>query len=412
MKRLLCLGLAVSLIAFSSVNSYAEAPKTANNKAPQKAMQKEMQLRDTLFKNGLDSLKRLYNKKNIMISPLSIAEASAMLMNGAEGNTKKELEGYLSNGEKLTKELSSYNNTPKKELKVANSMWVGKSIKKEFLEQNKKMNAEAFDEVNAKKINEWVSKKTDKMIKEIVDSSVNGKPSVLVNALAFEAKWLNKYTEDYVKKSFTSIDGKKTQADFMEFYSDKIYLSSDKAEAFVKYYESTTDKASSVEDKSAFGILNNKNFKYLAILPKKGEDFDKYLKALDEKEIETLLKSHEKYKGDKLVAIMPKYKSEYSTGLKEIFQANGVKDAFDKSMANFSKMSDSKGLYVSDIIHKTFVEVDREGTKAAAATAAIMEAMMEQVEPVVHTVTLDRPFIYIILDNDNNPVFMGVQTSI
>ncbi len=397
MKKLLCLSLALLLAICSGSSAYA----------------RETELRDTLFKNGFDALKRLYTKKNIMISPLSVVEASAMLINGAEGNTKKQLEDYLLNGDKLTKELSSYNNTPKKELKIANSMWVSGIIRKDFLEYNKKnLNAEVFNGVNAKKINEWVSKKTDKMIEEIVTESVNDAPSVLVNALAFEAKWINKYERNYVKKPFTSIDGKTTLKDFMDF-QDKIYLSSDKAEAFVKYYEGSSNKAP-VEDKSSFGFLGNKNFKYLAILPKENEDFNKYLESLDEKEIENLLKSHEKYRDDKVFAVMPKYKAEYATNLKKLFQDNGVKDAFDKSMANFSKMSDSKGLYVYDIIHKTFVEVDREGTKAAAATVISVygSSSTPEKKPVIHRVTLDRPFIYIILDNDNNPVFMGVQTSI
>lgn len=364
----------------------------------------EKDLNNTLYDNGLDAISKLYKEENIMISPLSLIEASNMMMSGAGGETLEELESYLGDNNHLNKTLKEYRGYPQEELKSANSLWVENMIKKDFIELTKKNGAEVYRGVKHKKINKWVDDKTDGMIKEIADKNIDGMPAVLINALSFEALWNNPYEGEYFKDYFIDIWGKKNKVDFMSFMNeDEVYLENEKAKGFIKYY-----KTDSQYDVSKFP--NEGRFKFMAILPN-GFKFNEYVKTLDYEEIESLLNSHTKYEEDDLYIQMPKFTSEYSSSLKELFKQNGVTKAFDAKEADFKKMSD-EALLIDDIIQKTFIEVDKSGTKAAAVTIIKMDMARAPVEKKLHEIKLNRPFIYLILDHYNNPVFIGIQTNI
>ena len=110
--------------------------------------------------------------------------------------------------------------------------------------------------------------------------------------------------------------------------------------------------------------------------------------------------------------VMPEFKSEYDIHLPAILSDMGMKDAFSDTDADFSNMT-KKDVYISDVIHKTYIEVDRKGTKAAAATAVVMtEKCIAEPDPARY-VTCDRPYAYAIVDKDTGlPVFLGTVETV
>ena len=112
---------------------------------------------------------------------------------------------------------------------------------------------------------------------------------------------------------------------------------------------------------------------------------------------------------------MPEFTNDYEVGLGDLLSDLGMEDAFDEDNADFSLMAQIPGsnIFISKVIHKTHIEVDRNGTRAAAATAVMMdEAACADIDPIVN-VYLDRPFIYMIVDTETGtPVFMGTVNSV
>ena len=210
----------------------------------------------------------------------------------------------------------------------------------------------------------------------------------LVNALAFEAEWSQPYEEMQVRDGvFTREDGTEQTAEFM--YSDEgHYLADDMATGFMKYY---------------------KGYKYAfaALLPNEGVSVEEYIASLDGESLHTMLANPQ---FDTVFAAVPKFEVEYGTELSEVLSGMGMNDAFDPECADFSGIGTSArgNLYISQVIHKTFISVAEKGTKAGAATATMMEAGGAPSEP--KEVYLDRPFVYMLVDCENGtPLFVGTM---
>ena len=116
--------------------------------------------------------------------------------------------------------------------------------------------------------------------------------------------------------------------------------------------------------------------------------------------------------------MIPKFKYNYSESLKDILSDLGMKTAFDENKADFSKINDlsvedALPLYIDDVLHKTKIEVTEKGTKAAAATAVVMGAgAAAPIEKKKVYIYLDRPFVYMIVDKNNVPLFIGAATQL
>ena len=165
------------------------------------------------------------------------------------------------------------------------------------------------------------------------------------------------------------------------------YLEDQEATGFMKYYEGG-------------------RYAFAAILPKKGTSVIDYVKGLTSEKLTNLFKTA---KDQEVSMTMPKFKTKYDSSLADQLKAMGIKDAFRLDKADFSKMGKSEigGIYISDVIHKTFIDVTEKGTRAAAATAVEMAAGCAPIDDY-KTVTLDRPFVYAIVDTQTNiPVFIG-----
>jgi len=338
--------------------------------------------------------------ENTLVSPLSVMLALSMTANGADNQTKSQMEAVLGDSiENLNQNLYSYvqklPSSNKAKLSIANSIWVKDDgmteIKPDFLQADADyyqadVYQEDFSQQTCDNINAWVRKHTDNMIDSIIDGINPDAFMYLINALAFDAKWREPYEESKVHdgRTFTNAEGIQKEVTMMTS-SENSYLKSEQAVGFIKPY---------VE-----------GYSFAALLPNENLNIDDYISSLDASGLSEILNNAQ---DTEVIASMPRFKSEFGTLLNDILQSMGMTDAFIQETADFSRMSNQTGAYIGNVIHKTYIEVDEHGTKAAAVTAVEMdnEAIVEIFEPKL--VTLDRPFVYMIIDNETQlPVFIG-----
>lgn len=359
-----------------------------------------------VFKNVcLDEIKA---GKNVMISPESIALALALAENGAEGETLAQMETLLG-GSSIGEQNKAFGDMIKKaedsekiKFGIANSVWVKEGVVKlspDYLENVQgELNAECYDDPfdpgAADRINNWVSGKTDGMIPTIIppDAINDLTRAVLVNAICFEAEWSKEYDEDQISedREFTSADGKKQKCTML-CSEEKGLIRTEGAKGFIKNYKGG-------------------EYAFVGLLPDDGTTAADFAASLDGEKLARMWA--EKTHCDVEVE-MPEFTSDYDIKLNDPLKAMGMTDAFDGNKADFSKMCEGgEDFSISQVIHKTHIEVDRKGTKAAAATAIIAETNDIDLGPEEY-ITLDRPFVYMIVDTESGtPVFMGVVNTL
>ncbi len=342
---------------------------------------------------------------NTLISPLSVMLALAMTANGADGQTKAEMEAVLGMPiEELNRYLYSYANslatTENAKVGIANSVWYRDSeylhVKDTFLQTvadyyGSDAYKAPFDSQTVKDINGWVSHNTDGMIDQITDEIKEETVMYLINALVFDAKWELPYSDTSLEDGiFTTEDGVKQDVTMM-YGKEYRYLADPRATGFIKYYKGN-------------------QYAFVALLPNEGISVEDYVNSLD---AETLQNTLQNACGTVNTA-MPKFSYDYELTLNDTLSALGMPTAFDGDYADFGPMvtSDRGNIYIGEVIHKTHISVDNEGTRAAAVT--VVEISEATIAPsFVYNVTLDRPFVYMIIDTSTNlPLFMGTVMSI
>ena len=373
----------------------------SKNESASKAPDDEFKAAASSF--AAELFKDNYSKgKTTLVSPLSVLTALALVQNGAQGNTLAQLEQALGGLDRdaLNKYMRAYCDflSAGDELKIANSVWTDSSVeaKQAFLQKAvDSYSAQIFSSpLSSKKtvssINSWVKKNTDGMIPKIIENADRDAVMMLINAIAFEAKWETPYTNDDIEKlEFNSYSGKSKKTEFM-CSTESVYLSDSDAVGFMKPYE-------------------NGRFAFAALLPNEDVNIDDYIASLSGEKLMKIFSSAKK--NEEVDVKMPKFKAEYSTQLIDTLKKMGIEDAFDRKSADFSSLIDKNdGAYIGTVMHKTFIEVDQEGTRAAAATLVGISKMSM---PAINPVCLNRPFVYMIVDTETNlPLFIGVQTEI
>lgn len=357
-----------------------------------------------LFQKGLKE------GENTSVSPLSILSALAMTANGANGETRTQMEtAFGVSIEELNRYLYSYTKAlPQGEdyqLKLANSIWFTAderfSVTQDFLQQNADyygadIYQTAFDKEALQDINGWVKEKTDGMIPEIIDKIPKDAVMYLLNALAFEAKWQEAYRETQVRKGvFTLENGsdKRTQSVTYMYGKENGYLEDEFATGFLKYYK---------DGKYAF----------VAMLPKENVTVAEYVASLNGTHMKQLLEGKADIEVDTAI---PKFEAEFQVELSDVLKNMGMKDAFDENRADFSGIGtyDGKGIYINQVLHKTYLSVGEQGTKAGAATAVEMVEKSSLAPKPNKKVYLERPFVYLLIDCETNiPFFIGTMMNV
>ncbi len=352
--------------------------------------------------------------KNVLISPQSVITDMMMAANGAGSTTLEEMEKVMCGGVGFTgfrKSLADMNAqmiySDKVKFHTANSIWIRDDseriqVKPEFLDQSEIWyNAGSyvlpFDDTMVKRVNDWVNENTLGMIPELLNQPPKYDEVMhLINALAFDGAWAEQYDDFCVHegKTFTNSKGVKETATMLSECMDS-YLHDDKAVGFTKPYEGG-------------------GFSFVGILPNEGVSVSDYLSGLDGKAFKAFLNSAE---GDcEVHTRLPEFKYDYDVSMGDSIQSMGIREAFSPS-ADFTGMADTKTgkLFIGDVMHKTHIELDRNGTKAAAVTDIIMRdtTSVEPQPKKTVNITLDRPFIYAIIQgNTGIPVFLGVVNSV
>ena len=339
--------------------------------------------------------------KNTLISPVSVLLALAMTANGADNGTLNQMQTVLGKDipiDELNEYLYYYvkklPNGDKAKLNIANSIWFRNdlTVEKDFLQKNAdyyKAAAfkSAFDDRTVNEINDWVKKNTDGLIDKILEQIPGDAVMYLINTLLFDAEWETMYSDDKVSKGdFTAYDGSKQKAMFMNS-DEHAYLDDGNAVGFIKPY--------------AYG------YSFVALLPNEDISIDDYIASMTGEGFMNLIKNKEFCAVN---AYLPKFSVEYEINMNETLKAMGMPDAFAPDKADFTKISKSGGLYIGEVRHKTYIEINERGTRAGAATIVDLRLTAAPEKPKV--VRLDRPFIYAIIDDATNlPLFIGTVTS-
>ncbi len=344
---------------------------------------------------------------NKMISPMSVALALAMTANGADSATKEEMENVLGGGISI-EELNGYylylkNSASKTDnLKIANSIWLKDdaelfTVRQDFLQKNvnyygAKAYKAPFDNSTLRNINGWVKKNTNGMIKEILGEIDDDAIMYLINAMAFDARWNDPYEKAQITDGeFHNIDGSVSRVEMMNS-TEGTYVEGENETGFIKPY------------------LGGR-YSFAAILPNENISLPDYIASLDGERLVTLLNNT---KSTSVIAAMPKFSFDYEKELRDTLCEMGMESAFDVNTADFSNMGEVKyqNVFINRVLHKTHITVDELGTKAGAAT--VVEMNCGSAMPIeTYTVTLDRPFVFMIIDNETKlPVFIGAVANL
>ena len=345
--------------------------------------------------------------KNTLLSPLSVLCALAMTANGAEGETRSQMEAVLGMPvEELNLYLYSYRRSlsqeEKAKLSLANSIWFtddGRfSVNRDFLQTNANyygadVYETPFDSQTCKDINLWVKQKTKGMIPEILDEIPSEAVMYLVNALAFEGEWTEIYEKNQVREGvFTKEDGSEQKAEFM-YCSEYRYLESENATGFLKDYKGG-------------------KYAFAALLPKEGVSLSELIESLSGEQLQRLLKNPV---DTPVHTAIPKFETEYDVEMSDILKSMGMEKAFDSGTAEFDGIGSSSdgNIYISRVLHKTFLSMGEKGTKAGAATVVEMPGEAAGEPEQIKEVSLDRPFVYMLIDCENRiPFFIGAMNEL
>ena len=364
------------------------------------------QFRSAAANFSLDLFKAaISDSENSLISPTSVLLALAMTANGADGNTLSQMEQVLGGGIPIT-ELNAYlysfvrslTSQPKALISISNSIWFresGFTPNGDFLQTNADyFGADAFaapfDDQTVNDINTWIDKATDGLIKEMLNSIPEEAVLYLINTVLFDAEWAKIYNEGNSRDGeFTNHINKKQTAKFMHS-SESLFIQGNNAAGFIKPY-------------------NGGRYSFAAILPDENTNIFDYIASLSGEKFLNLI-GNARY--EYVVAALPKFDYEYEVSMNDMLIAMGMEDAFCKETANLSRIGNTYGnLFISNVKHKAYINVDEKGTKAGAAT--VVEVSADSAPPPPQYVILDRPFVYAIIDNETNlPLFIGSFLSI
>ncbi|NJK93995.1 MAG: serpin family protein [Bacteroidales bacterium] len=342
--------------------------------------------------------------ENIFVSPLSISMALSMLYNGAATQTLNELKEGLGYSGLTDDQINTANRDlikaliaadPKVAMEIANSIWYKNTfqVEQNFLTTNKDylnsdVRSASFDAATKDLINSWVSDKTHAKIPTIVDEIPAEAIMYLINAIYFKGTWKYKFDQSKTQKqNFYMGNGTTKQVDFMVQEGSFEYADNDLFTAVNMPY-------------------GDGRFSMMALVPKSDKTINDVLAAMSQQNWDKW--NNSLVKKPKVKIYLPKFKLSYKKELNEDLQALGMSTMFT-DMADLTRINKNGNLQVSKVMHKTFVDVNEEGTEAAAVTS--VEIVLTSAGPDDLLIfSANKPFIYVIKEKDSNTLlFMGIM---
>lgn len=355
----------------------------------------------------------LKKDETIFFSPYSISMALSMAVNGADNKTKEEMLKTLGieNLEEWNKQISYFlNQENKKDIRfsTANSIWLqngyelANNAEEIFLKPiSQYYQADVF-EVDFKEqktvtsINDWVSKKTNDMIPEALKQTSEQTRMILLNAVYLKGEWETKFKKEEVHPiPFYGTSGEQT-ANMMHLQNESF-----------GYYTEYGLKAIQLPYKNETVVMN-------IILPEEESvTITEALQALSHKEKLDFLKNLNKSEKTQICTLaLPKFELEYGTiELKNALNNLGIKQAFNENLADFQWIQED--LYLNNVYHKAKIEVDEEGSRAAAVTAVEFSDRSARVSEEEKNFIADHPFLFIIQDVESEIIlFIGILSNV
>lgn len=363
---------------------------------------KELNLNSPLIHFSFELYKTIANsEKNILISPLSLAIALSMTLTGARGNTAEQMKKLLNPDDdkeifsKYSKIISYFKNIYT--VKIANRLYLQKdyTIESDFIvflqdifQNDCGIVDFANNSINAKnEINTWISTITEGNIKNLLNNVDSLTRIILISAIYFKGFWAKKFSKSLTEKLPFNLNSNK----------------------FIKI--------EMMYQKGKFGYIEDNELKANILeLPYEGHSLSMIIILPFElnglKEIENKLNSNKfvnlchslRNNLQNIHVWLPKFKIEYSINLKPVLSELGIEDLFNPSKADLSGINKAETLFVKEVVHKTFIEINEEGTEAAAATAVRIN---KRSLDLWLEFKADHPFLYFIVEHKFNILFLG-----
>ncbi len=403
MKTIILLSLAFIL---TSISSCRENDPVAKKNKIINLDEKSAQLVEADNAFGLELFQTIRadsDKENLMISPLSVSVALAMAYNGADGATKTEMENVLKLKGLTVEEINaSYKMLigalqsldEKVVFEIANAIFYAEefSVKPDFLSVNEDVYAAKVENLDfgspeaVKTINSWVAEKTKDKIEKIIEKLNPLDRMVLLNAIYFYGTWTNEFD----KEGTHELPFKKTNDTTLEI---PMMTKLEK----LPYTSNNLFKAI----KMPYG---NGQYNMVVLLPVGANNSQDIIDELSTPNWKAWMESLEMT--DRVQVTMPRFKYAFETSLKKVLKTMGMEKAFMPKEADFSGISD-EDLYISEAIHKSYIDVNETGTEAAAVTGLVFATTSIDQNPPV-SFYVDRPFVYAITENDTGAIlFIG-----
>lgn len=355
---------------------------------------------------GFKLLKQIQEEEgngNIVVSPSSVALALSMVYNGADEETKEAMAETLGiqgidvndvnrQSAALMSDLS--NPDPKVEIAIANSIWgkEGLTFNPNFLQANEQYYQAEIDYLDFSKpnavniINSWVNENTRGKIPTVLSPPLDPLAVMyLINAIYFNGTWTAEFDKELTQdRQFTFEDGSQKMHSMMEQYrEDFMYFENDLFQAVDLPYG------------------ENKRLKMSVFLPKRS--LAEFAGQLNFDNWDLWMAEFRETEG---TVILPRFKIEYEKTLNGSLSSLGMEVVFNPSRANFTKIAPA--IFISEVIHKTFIEVNEEGTEAAAVTAITMSEGSVASDKKVFYMEINKPFFFAIHDDQTGEIlFMG-----
>jgi len=365
----------------------------------------EIELKESSNQFGLTLFGKIAeteSNENIFISPLSVSMALGMTYNGANSTTLEAMHETLEYGDLTIQEVNeSYQSLitllteldPKVIFDIANSIWYreGFPLENDFLTTNQTYFDAIVEDLDFNRsdaadiINTWVNENTNGKIKEIVAKPINPLTVMfLINAIYFKGSWTYEFDEENTSDDiFYLPDGSEKECKMMSHKCDHKYFENEHFQVIDLPY-------------------GDAGFSMTILLPKPEVNIDSLIAQMNNETWNSWLGS---FSEQEVNFYLPKFRIECEISLNDILSAHGMSIAFDPNLADFTNINKDGNLYISEVKHKTFVEVNEEGTEAAAVTS--VEIGLTSIGSGI-TMRINRPFVFAIRENHSGTIlFIG-----